>query len=88
MSAGETIATASLVVSVVALFVGIVATIASVRAITRDRAKLRLQTQDGAAGTQYLHVVNVGLRPVRLMRVFSGDDHGGPILTSACSSYP
>jgi hypothetical protein len=52
-------------VAVASLFIALVASASSLYAIRRDRAVLTMY-QD-AAGTAFLVVVNVGLRPVRLV---------------------
>ena len=51
------------------LAVALVAFAISVFAIRRDRACLIIREADGTAGSLYLRVVNVGLRPVRIVYV-------------------
>ena len=58
-----------LVISVLAFIVAIVAVVVGTNAIRRDAPALRLTMADAAAGSRYLRVVNVGLRPVRLERM-------------------
>ncbi len=62
MSATDVLAAAS-------LFVAVIALTTSIYAVRRDRATLRVGTAEGAAGTFYLMVANVGLRPARITHV-------------------
>lgn len=57
---------ANLAVAVLGLFV---AAIASVYAIRRDRADLRVTSEDAGAGNHWLIVANVGTRAVRIERL-------------------
>lgn len=51
------------------LAVALVALVVSAFAIKRDRAYLIVREADAAAGSRYLTVVNVGLRPIRIVNV-------------------
>ena len=51
------------------LSVALVALVVTAFAVRRDRAYLVVREADAAAGSRYLRVVNVGLRPVRLVHV-------------------
>lgn len=60
---------ANFAIAILSLIVAVVATWVSVTAIRRDRADLRVTSEDTAAGNRYLVVVNVGTRPVRIERL-------------------
>jgi hypothetical protein len=60
---------ANLAIAVLSLIVAVVATWVSLTAIRRDRADLRVTSEDAAVGNRYLTVVNVGTRPVRIERL-------------------
>jgi hypothetical protein len=62
MSTADVLGLASLVVAFVALSV-------SALAIRRDRAYLIVREADAAAGSRYLTIANVGMRPVRITHI-------------------
>jgi hypothetical protein len=62
MTAADVLGLASLAVALVALVVSAIA-------IRRDRAYLVVRATDAAAGSRFTTVVNVGLRPIRIVRV-------------------
>ena len=60
---------ATLAISILAFVVALVAVAVSVYAIRRDAPALRITMADAAAGSRFLRIVNVGLRPVRVERM-------------------